>query len=250
MEQFLKIVTPFGRTHWVALLAGFLVLIFSFGVLVRGALFGLEGINLYQRWVEAVIVSTPFLLMAFWSLRHMKDLQDRLAQLATTDMLTGLPNRRAFLDELKQQKSSEHGDFVMMLDVDHFKNVNDTYGHEIGDICLRNLSQAIQGVVRENDVVARMGGEEFAVILQNVSEKSALVVGNRIAQGTSVQIELDAHNEHLFDDLNPTLEITVSVGACRRMADDSPNVVLKRADQAMYQAKRAGRAQVIMCSQP
>ncbi|WP_368188189.1 GGDEF domain-containing protein [Aestuariibius sp. HNIBRBA575] len=247
MERLIAIVTPSSWLHWWVSFAVLLVSICLASLGIRAALFGIAEVEVTRQIIEALVIGIPYVFVAQWGLQHLKSLQDKLAVLATTDMLTGLPNRRAFMQELSDRQDQNTADYVMMLDVDHFKRINDTFGHDVGDICLSHLADELRNIVRSEDVVARMGGEEFAVILSQVSKETAIQIGERIAQGTHLHIR--DHPEHVnLTELDPQhrLKVTVSVGACRPKTGDSPKSILRRADAAMYHAKRSGRAQLII----
>jgi diguanylate cyclase (GGDEF)-like protein len=159
---------------------------------------------------------------------------EKLEQLALTDVITGLNNRNAVNIRLRQQflsyKRSGLAYVVLFLDVDHFKLVNDNFGHETGDQVLRQLGSILLSSVRGNDFVARSGGEEFLALLENCSAEDAQVVAENIR--TSVAA-------HLFPLVN---HVTVSIGLAIVKADDnSEEEAVRRADKALYQAKADGR---------
>jgi diguanylate cyclase (GGDEF)-like protein len=158
---------------------------------------------------------------------------------ASTDALTGLPNRRYF-DEfcglLARRRRAEDAVGVLMVDLDHFKRLNDSHGHDTGDVVLRAVGGAIMSAVREDDVPARYGGEEFVVLLRNPSRDIAIEVGERVR--TAVR-ELDLR------DLGVP-RATVSVGVAVANLPDEPIAdIIKAADRALYRAKRAGRDKVV-----
>ena len=158
---------------------------------------------------------------------------------ASTDALTGLPNRRYF-DEfcglLARRRRAEDAVGVLMIDIDHFKSLNDTYGHGVGDDVLRAVGGAIASAVREDDVPARYGGEEFAVLLRNPSEVVALEVGERVRAAVR-GLDLRRHGPP---------GVTVSVGvAVARLPDQPVADLVTEADRALYAAKRAGRDRVV-----
>ena len=158
---------------------------------------------------------------------------------ASTDPLTGLPNRRYF-DEystlLSGRRRSGDAVAVLMIDIDKFKGINDTYGHPTGDQVLRSVAGAITSAVRDEDVPARIGGEEFAVLLRNPGLTVALEVGERVRKAVR---ELD-----LADVGVPG--VSVSVGVANAIGPDEPiESLVGRADHALLRAKRAGRDRVI-----
>jgi diguanylate cyclase (GGDEF)-like protein len=125
---------------------------------------------------------------------------------------------------------------VLMIDIDRFKRLNDTFGHAVGDHVLREVAQAIAAAVREDDVPARFGGEEFAVLLRNPSPEIALEVGERVRRSVGA---LDLRKLGV-----PA--VSVSVGVSVAESPDLPlDVVIEEADRALYRAKRAGRNRVV-----
>jgi diguanylate cyclase (GGDEF)-like protein len=158
---------------------------------------------------------------------------------ASTDALTGLPNRRYF-DEfcglLARRRRSGDAVGVLMVDIDKFKVLNDTYGHAIGDEVLRAVGGAIVAAVREDDVPARYGGEEFVVLLRNPSPEIALEVGERVRAAVGA-LDLSRHGV-------PRASVSVGVAVARH-ADQPIADVIDEADKALYRAKRAGRDRVV-----
>jgi diguanylate cyclase (GGDEF)-like protein len=158
---------------------------------------------------------------------------------ASTDALTGLPNRRYF-DEfcglLARRRRSGDAVGVLMIDIDRFKVLNDTFGHATGDEVLRAVGGAIVSAVREDDVPARYGGEEFVVLLRNPSPAVALEVGERVRAAVAA---LDLSQVRV-----PGVSVSVGV-AVARQADQPIADLIGQADQALYRAKRAGRDRVV-----
>jgi diguanylate cyclase (GGDEF)-like protein len=159
---------------------------------------------------------------------------------ARTDQLTQLPNRRHF-DEyctlLASRRRASDKVAILAVDVDHFKRINDQYGHPVGDQVLRAIGNAIQVSVRDEDVPARYGGEEFVVLLRNPAPGVALEIGERIRQSVR---ELDLSHSGVLD------RVTVSVGVAAGNAAGEPiSAIVERADRALYAAKRGGRDRVV-----
>ena len=159
---------------------------------------------------------------------------------ARTDQLTQLPNRRYF-DEycklLASRRRSTDRVAILAVDVDYFKRLNDQYGHQVGDVALRAIANAIQVSVREEDVPVRFGGEEFVVLLRNPSAGVALEIGDRIRQSVR---DLD------LTEAGVTERVTVSVGvASGENEGETIDGIVERADQALYAAKRTGRDRVV-----
>lgn len=166
--------------------------------------------------------------------------EERLASQARTDSLTGLLNRRTFDEELAeefsrlQRRRSKYS--VLMLDIDKFKNLNDTYGHAFGDTVLRSLAQCCKDNIRLHDTLARIGGEEFSIISPHNSQKAAQKMAEKLRQ----RIE-----DLSFECEGQTLKVTVSIGVSEVDFEDYDHTsVLERADEAMYEAKERGRNQV------
>lgn len=170
-----------------------------------------------------------------------KKLQFALEDMARTDGLTGLANRQALLErangEFSRARRYSRSLSVIMIDIDHFKSINDQYGHAAGDQVLRQLGQQFQSRLRDSDLMGRIGGEEFALLLPDTPKDNALYVAERMReQLNETSIALDN---------GITLNITASFGVAAMNDDDADfNAVLHRADVAMYDAKHGGRNQV------
>jgi diguanylate cyclase len=154
--------------------------------------------------------------------------------------MTQLTNRRYF-DEycrlLASRRRSTDRVAIIAIDVDHFKKFNDQYGHQVGDVVLRAIANAIQLSVREEDVPARFGGEEFVVLLRNPSQGWAMEIGERIRENVRDMDLIDA---------GVTERVTVSVGvASGAHAGEPIDEIVARADRALYAAKRSGRDRVV-----
>ena len=170
-----------------------------------------------------------------------KKLQFALEDLARTDSLTGLANRQALMERAKGEFSRarrySRALSVIMIDIDHFKSINDKYGHAGGDEVLRQLGQQCQSRLRDSDFLGRIGGEEFALLLPDTPQDKATHVAERMRE------ELSETSIMLNDDIK--LNITASFGVAAMNKDDPDfNTVLQRADAALYEAKHGGRNQV------
>jgi diguanylate cyclase (GGDEF)-like protein len=163
----------------------------------------------------------------------------KLETLVRTDPLTGLANRRHFLEQgnAEIQRALRTGPMsLLMLDLDHFKQVNDTWGHAVGDKVLVNFAQVARSPLRVVDLLARIGGEEFLVLLPNTTAEGANAVAERI---------LDAVRDQVLEMAEGTVTYTVSIGIAEfKGADDSLFELMKRADTALYQAKNSGRNRI------
>ena len=210
-----------------------------------------------RQWTERdVEVLTELAYSAMRELRLRKALQDAetlnqqlqaqvqqvdalnraLSELATTDVLTGLSNRRAFDHHLKLELGIvDRRDTplsLLVLDVDHFKRINDTHGHETGDKVLQAIAQVLAGCARAIDMIARVGGEEFAVILPNTDAGGALEVAQRMRIAVA-QAHCAGH------------QVTISVGSATLQSHEDATSLFSRADAALYAAKAAGRNRVV-----
>lgn len=165
----------------------------------------------------------------------------QVEHLAVTDTLTETFNRRKF-DEVvtteHQLAVHEQSPFsLIMLDIDHFKKVNDRYGHSVGDKVLRHLSRLIRGLIRQGDLLIRWGGEEFLVLLPTTQLEEAGPFAERIRR----EVEKEQFPEAGF--------ITISLGVAQLRQGDSTDALLRRVDTALYQAKQKGRNRVVLCSE-
>jgi diguanylate cyclase (GGDEF)-like protein/PAS domain S-box-containing protein len=168
-------------------------------------------------------------------LREQERLQSELAHRALHDPLTGLANRTMFQERIDQAfRGNERGVGVLWIDLDHFKEVNDIFGHEVGDEMLVAVADRLREVVRNTDDIARMGGDEFAVVLPNISEEEAQIVAQRVLASL---IDHDA--------FRLTVGASIGVGWQRNAVGDG-RVLIRRADQAMYRAKAAGGGIALM----
>lgn len=173
--------------------------------------------------------------------------QEQLAEMAIRDGLTGLYNRREFerllADELNRFRRHGHAVSLMMIDADNFKQINDRYGHQIGDDVLRTIGEIITRQSRTGDIVARFGGEELAVILPETNATSAAILAERTCQAiASFPVMVSPHE---------VIQVTVSVGVATTPQDaHSSRDLITAADLAMYDAKRSGRNCIRCASHP
>ncbi|MCV3241004.1 GGDEF domain-containing protein [Mesorhizobium sp. ZC-5] len=164
---------------------------------------------------------------------------ETLEQAALTDALTGMQNRRYFDDALKEYieefRRIDKPIGLMILDLDHFKEVNDTYGHDVGDEVLRAVASCLRDMTRYHDIVARLGGEEFAVVAPNMNEDMLVKLAERIRKAIAGMAVISG---------NVRLKITTSVGLAVWDKRESAEEFYRRADRLLYQAKRMGRNRV------
>lgn len=178
----------------------------------------------------------------FSDISQQKQNEERIHQLAFSDPLTSLPNRRLLLERLQhalvtRSRSRRHG-ALFFIDLDHFKDLNDTRGHDMGDLLLQKVAERLVGCVREGDTVARFGGDEFVVMLEDLSEKTSDAVNEVKAAGDKILSRLNepyALNEYQHH-CTPSIGVTLF-----GHGDTSVDPLLKQADLAMYQAKASGR---------
>lgn len=175
---------------------------------------------------------------SFADITEQKLLERELQQQARIDALTGAANRRQFINEAEQaialSRRYRHALSLLMLDIDRFKSVNDTYGHHAGDLVLQTLTRVCKTELRDVDLLGRIGGEEFAVLLPETGAERALHVAERLRQAV-------ANTAAKVED-NLSVHITVSIGvATLNDEDSSVDMLLQRADQALYDAKESGR---------
>jgi diguanylate cyclase (GGDEF)-like protein len=162
--------------------------------------------------------------------------QRRLEEMAVTDKLTGIANRQAFAPLIEQLLSelrrSPQAVSLLLIDIDHFKQINDTHGHQAGDDMLRTLAQRIAGSLRESDLIFRWGGEEFLVVLRDCAGENARHLADKIRMAVAATpLAINGTSLHA----------TISVGVAERTEDEDIDHLIGRADQALYLAKRDGR---------
>jgi diguanylate cyclase (GGDEF)-like protein len=170
---------------------------------------------------------------------QLKDVNESLQRASRTDVLTGLPNRRAMMEELEAERARTVREgtpmAVLMVDVDHFKRVNDTFGHEAGDRVLQGLATTLKEALRVSDVCARWGGEEFLVLLPSTDRTGALEVGEKLRKAAGALLVWAGEAR---------ISVGLSVGAALLEPGQTLDTLLSRADAAMYEAKRQGRDRV------
>lgn len=197
-----------------------------------------------KQWFEARIVPLKeeadrpaAVIVLVINITERKNNEEELKRLSIIDPLTGINNRRFFIQsveyELQQVKRHSCASTVMIIDIDNFKTVNDTFGHQCGDDTLINIVRLIECNIRKCDVLGRLGGDEFALLLRNTAVEQAQIVAEKLLREiNSAPLEFDAQR----------ILTTVSIGCSMiRTEDASLEQVISRADEALYRAKRAGR---------
>lgn len=199
-----------------------------------------------ELWVEGIL--QPFTMdcgtrVVIWTARNVNDrhyMEVRLRELSEIDVLTGILNRRAFMSKLslalKSYRRYQTNTAFLMLDIDHFKAINDRFGHLGGDEIIQHVTDLSKLELRDVDVIGRIGGEEFAIILANTTIQQASDIANRLRQ----RIESSPYR---IDGLE--FVTTVSIGVSQFEPDDDEcKYILTRSDKAMYHSKRNGRNRV------
>lgn len=214
-------------------------LVFTVGIAPDYAIVSDSWMNLLTPMLVAilpVVGTTVFVLMCSERLRRQWE------RAASTDFLTGLANRRSLSSigvHLLTEQAPKSGHLaVAVIDIDNFKPVNDAHGHEVGDVALRHVARILQDNVRNNELAARLGGEEFVVLLDNVDAAQARHAGERLRRAVEARP---------FRAGRLKLPLTISVGIALHDGNDTNfDALLQRADQAMYRAKREGRNRVVV----
>jgi diguanylate cyclase (GGDEF)-like protein len=170
----------------------------------------------------------------------------KLRNAAHTDALTELPNRRYAMARLETEWANLRSNLdrplsVILIDIDHFKKVNDTYGHDVGDLVLREVAMVLRANARQGEEAARLGGEEFFVVCANANEAQARVAGERLRS---------AIESHVITGLGYHGGVTISVGIAQRTPEmANQDALIKASDHAVYAAKSAGRNRVVVLSE-
>jgi diguanylate cyclase (GGDEF)-like protein/PAS domain S-box-containing protein len=183
----------------------------------------------------------PALLVSAVDVTEQKTVEARLRELATTDTLTGWPNRRHFLDMAANDfaRAERYGRSISlaMIDIDHFKDVNDRHGHDAGDAVLRAIGDTFRRTLRKSDLPGRLGGEEFGIVFIETSAGEAAAVTERLARAVA---------ETVVQHDGAPISVTISAGVVERRPAETLESALKRADDALYVAKNEGRNRVVV----
>ncbi|NVK18398.1 MAG: diguanylate cyclase [Methylocystaceae bacterium] len=185
--------------------------------------------------------SEEVFFVTFSDISERKEMELALEKAATTDYLTGLLNRRAFIEradfERQRANRNKHPICMLMIDIDHFKVINDTYGHDIGDDALKELVSLVGHNLRVTDAFGRLGGEEFALMLPETDMEGALILAERIRE----RVE---QNEMVLAD-GGILKMAISGGLAEWTEEMEYDEVMKRADECLYKAKQTGRNKIV-----
>ena len=176
-------------------------------------------------------------VLVFQDITERKKLEDQLVQMAKYDSLTGLANRTLFMEflntSLARSERREKSTAVLFLDLDHFKEINDTLGHDAGDQLLVSVAKRVQGCVREGDMVARLGGDEFAIVLDDVADPND-------ARQIAEKILADLQQPHDLGQEQRQVGTSIGIAAFPE-SGKAADELIKAADEAMYVAKKGGR---------
>ena len=192
--------------------------------------------------MATLIILLLSISFALYALKPLRKLLKQLEYLATYDTLTAIMNRRLFF-EMAQKLQMESSRlkryfYFVMLDIDHFKQVNDTYGHDVGDKVLQIFAKTIENQIRKSDIFGRIGGEEFALAFIDDTAESVFLLAEKIR--TAIKEHAFVINEQL------TLQITVSIGVVQAHKGEHMEAIMKRADEMLYDAKKSGRDRVML----
>lgn len=195
--------------------------------------------------VTVIVLLVALIFFLFRTMRQrLAAIHQRLIELAMTDDLTGIANRRHILERFREEflrsKRTATPMGCIMIDIDHFKAINDTYGHEAGDVVLKNLAATVTSCLREYDLFGRLGGEEFLIVAPGADVENLRAMAERLRQHIGCQ-------EIPLGEGRPQFTITVSMGVAMLDDDESIDALLRRADQALYAAKASGRNRVECC---
>ncbi len=192
--------------------------------------------SIYQNMQQNVVISLfkeDLILFVIYDQTPLLEAQEKILIQATTDQLTGVYNRLKFSEVIEHEifKTSRYGNelTLILFDIDHFKKVNDVYGHLVGDDVLRTLSNQVKSLIRNSDFFARWGGEEFILLINETSLEETYNLAEKIRIGIS---------EYKFDTVE---QITISLGVTSYLHQDNEDTLIKRADDALYEAKGSGR---------
>jgi len=181
------------------------------------------------------------LALLLWMLHRLRQANRRITELSRTDYLTGISNRRAFwslAERILQRQAASgntHNNVFIMIDIDHFKSINDRFGHPAGDRVLQQVVAALQEVTRTRDLLCRLGGEEFGLMLPDSTVEDCRLLAERLRQQVEALILPELGD----------LQVTISLGCTAIMAQERVDGFIKRADNAMYHAKQGGRNRVV-----
>ncbi|MBS0429558.1 MAG: GGDEF domain-containing protein [Proteobacteria bacterium] len=238
-----------GRVFGMGLMTGLLLLqALVAGLRFVSAIFGLAGSDLMEAtWIQSLYITMYSLTVLLMSIAAILMATDRVhtefEYLASRDPLTGVLNRRALLDACEAEarrlpRAGGRSMALLMIDVDHFKRINDRFGHQQGDAVLREAVQRMQQAAGEAGVLGRYGGEEFAMLLPGADAQAALEQADRLRHAVAAPFEPGSP-------LQPVGPVSVSIGVASVSAQTSVDALFASADAALYRAKALGRDRVV-----
>lgn len=190
--------------------------------------------------IVPVLAATPASIIMGRMGHDLSGVEQELTVQAETDDLTGLLNRRSFLANcdraLEAAQVSGESLALLIIDADHFKQINDHYGHAVGDVALKSIADQLRGAFRRTDHVCRLGGEEFAVLLAETDTETAIQLAERVVKQVG---------RSPISDADYVLEVTISCGYADTTIGYDRDALLRAADDALYQAKASGRNRVV-----
>ncbi|HVG48165.1 MAG TPA: GGDEF domain-containing protein [Rubellimicrobium sp.] len=211
---------------------------FVFLLLINGTDFLVKAFITQARpaWPREVttttVIALPFVALIMAVLHRQRCLQQTLSTLATTDVLTGLSNRRDFMDRARRALEREGHGVLLLLDADHFKRVNDQRGHGAGDAALAAIGSPLRASLRPRDILGRLGGEEFAALLPSMPLEDIQRLGLRLCAPIPVE------------EASGNFAVTLSAGAASASGGVSLDRLMAQADRSLYRAKAEGRARL------
>ena len=205
-----------------------------------------KGVSFFSSLISPLILAPVFSWYFVGAFFKIKKLEEQMRELAAYDSLTNLYNRGACLlaleNIIRQSKRAQADLAILFIDLDHFKEINDTYGHDVGDMVIKRFANYLKTSLRESDVIGRIGGEEFLVGLPNLGMDSGQFIAEKLRNNIT--------NEPIIVDTTTTLHITISIGLTIHHHTEEINIqnILKKADIALYNAKNSGRNKVCIHS--
>ncbi len=244
--RLIRATAPKSRRDTIFKFCIFMVVIHLVSITAEWLLTGHQHMTPGIRFLVTFFTANPFVWLTLYTVRRSYRLHKQLLELASTDVLTGLINRRGFIAEAQARLADNLQGVVLIVDADHFKRINDTFGHAVGDICLRAVADRLRDVTTSQDVVARIGGEEFGIFVR----RESLAIP---ALGQALCAVIPVRHHAATDPLH----LTLSAGAAVTLQGETLEQAMRRADEALYCAKQAGRAKLVTwvadhvtCSQP
>lgn len=237
LDRCFAFLTPQGWVDAAMKMAALLCIIIISNIVFAEIYLGYQPVGIGYFVTNACFVGSPLLACFFIAGLRRQKAELLLRYRSRTDDLTGMHNRRTFMEETSALLDRNANGVLMMLDADHFKKINDSHGHAVGDQCLMAIADRIAAHLGPEDVAGRIGGEEFAIFLPQANCDQAEVIAASLVAPISV--------DGPPGEASPT--VTVSVGGAAISKDRSLDEVLRSADASMYAAKKAGRARAVIC---